>query len=383
LPSLALCASPPDSDQQQNRQRLERLEQEIRNLRRRVNAYSGAESTILGELEQLDNRLSLARRESQAAEARLAIARTRVMALDQNARHLELQTAQAEQLLARTLVRLYTQGAPDWLLLALGPGDPSELRSGLRYLAKLSREEAAAVSSLRELRSTSLSERQRAAEAVEELERLKGVLADKQAETRKAMAAKNASLDTITRKRARSQTAVRELEQAAHSLRQLFKDLPAPAPEPQPAPPPQATGFRAMRGRLPWPSDGRVKRGFGTVYHPRFHTAIEHTGLTIAAAAGSPVRAVHPGTVQFSDWFKGYGLLVILDHGASWYTLYAHLQESLVKRGDTLQRGQTLGLAGDTGSLEGPQLYFEVRHGATPLNPESWLGRRTTAGGSR
>jgi septal ring factor EnvC (AmiA/AmiB activator) len=120
-----------------------------------------------------------------------------------------------------------------------------------------------------------------------------------------------------------------------------------------------------------------VVRRFGTAYHPRFHTAIQHTGVAIQAVAGAPVRAVHQGVVMFSDWFKGYGQLVILDHGLSYYTLYAHLQRSLVSRGDSLSAGDTLGLAGETGSLEGTQLYFEVRHGATPLDPERWLARRT------
>jgi septal ring factor EnvC (AmiA/AmiB activator) len=117
-------------------------------------------------------------------------------------------------------------------------------------------------------------------------------------------------------------------------------------------------------------------RHFGTVVHPRFKTAIQHTGLALAAARGQPVKAVHGGVVAFSDWFKGYGILVIIDHGEAYYTLYAHLDQALVHKGDPVRAGQALGLAGETGSLEGPFLYFEVRKGAEPLDPIPWLARR-------
>jgi septal ring factor EnvC (AmiA/AmiB activator) len=85
---------------------------------------------------------------------------------------------------------------------------------------------------------------------------------------------------------------------------------------------------------------------------------------------------VYAGHVVFTGWFKGYGNLIILDHGGDYYTLYAHVAEILVKEGDDVRQGQRIGTVGDTGSLAGPRLYFEVRHGGKPQDPSDWLRQR-------
>ncbi len=85
------------------------------------------------------------------------------------------------------------------------------------------------------------------------------------------------------------------------------------------------------------------------------------------------MRAVAPGVVRFAGWFRGYGKLVILDQGDQYFSVMGHLQEIFVAVGDSVREGDTLGSAGDTGSLSGPSLYFELRHGSDPLDPGKWL----------
>ena len=86
--------------------------------------------------------------------------------------------------------------------------------------------------------------------------------------------------------------------------------------------------------------------------------------------------AVADGAVIYADWFKGYGRLIILDHGGGYFTLYAHAAEIWARSGDSVSRGQVIGKVGDTGSLEGPQLYFELRHKGKPQDPLAWLQSR-------
>jgi septal ring factor EnvC (AmiA/AmiB activator) len=88
------------------------------------------------------------------------------------------------------------------------------------------------------------------------------------------------------------------------------------------------------------------------------------------------VRAIHAGVVAFADWFKGYGLLVVVDHGDGFYSLYAHLLELRVSRSTRVSGGSLVGLSGESGSLEGPRLYFEIRQGERPLDPRAWLALR-------
>jgi murein hydrolase activator len=135
-------------------------------------------------------------------------------------------------------------------------------------------------------------------------------------------------------------------------------------------------GFGGLRGRLPWPADGRVVAAFGARVHPRFGTRTFRNGVDIEAVEGKGVAAVYAGHVIYTGWFKGYGNLIILDHDNEYYTLYAHIADIQVKEGDDVQQGQRIGTVGETGSLEGPRLYFEVRHQGKPQNPEQWLRQR-------
>jgi septal ring factor EnvC (AmiA/AmiB activator) len=135
----------------------------------------------------------------------------------------------------------------------------------------------------------------------------------------------------------------------------------------------QVTGDR---NRLPWPLQGQVLARFGSQKHPQFGTSIFRRGIDIAARVGDEVRAVDGGQVAKADWFKGYGKLVIIDHGGGMYTLYGHLSQLEVNNGDRVERGQVIGLAGDTGSLKGAKLYFEVRRNGAAEDPLLWLAKR-------
>jgi septal ring factor EnvC (AmiA/AmiB activator) len=135
-----------------------------------------------------------------------------------------------------------------------------------------------------------------------------------------------------------------------------------------------AQGFEALKGRLPWPTPGLIEVAFGKVVNPRFNTVLWQKGLDLRAAPGAEVKAVAKGQVVYADWLKGYGNLVILDHGEGYHTLHAHLGQVSVANGGTLEEGDVLGEVGDTGSLKGPYLYFELRHRGSPLDPAEWLG---------
>jgi septal ring factor EnvC (AmiA/AmiB activator) len=147
----------------------------------------------------------------------------------------------------------------------------------------------------------------------------------------------------------------------------------AKAPPPKPGIEPPGVGFGMLRGRLPWPTDGKIVAGYGAQVHPRFGTRTFRSGVDIEAAQGTEVGAVYAGHVIYTGWFKGYGNLIILDHGNDYFTLYAHVAEILVREGDDVRQGQRIGTVGDTGSLAGPRLYFEVRYQGRPQDPEQWL----------
>jgi septal ring factor EnvC (AmiA/AmiB activator) len=160
--------------------------------------------------------------------------------------------------------------------------------------------------------------------------------------------------------------AVRELEQADAELTRVVSDLKEL---------PATHGFGALKGKLPRPVKGVVEVGFGKVVNPRFNTVTVQKGLDIRAAAGTPVSAVAEGTVAYAGSLRGYGNLLILDHGDGFHTLMAHLGTITPELGvgTTVAAGDVVGEVGDTGSLKGAYLYFEVRRTGQAVDPAPWL----------
>ncbi len=136
---------------------------------------------------------------------------------------------------------------------------------------------------------------------------------------------------------------------------------------------PSASGFGGLRGKLPFPVRGRILSTFGKNENPKFNTFTVQKGIEIEASLGAGIRAVHDGRVLYSDWFKGYGKILIIDHGEGYYTLSGHASALLKAVGEEVRTGDVVALVGDTGSLKGPCLYFEIRQRGRPLDPMEWL----------
>ena len=176
-------------------------------------------------------------------------------------------------------------------------------------------------------------------------------------------------LGAIRGARALHERAAAEVAGQERRLAEFIAALPPPAPGSAPL----HAGFAALRGKLPHPVDGPVEVGFGRVVNPRFNTVTVQKGIDIAARKGEAVRAVAPGRVVHSGWFKGYGNLVIVDQGDGFHTLVAHLDSMSTAMGEDVTAGTLLGTVGETGSLKGPYLYFEIREKGKPVDPRAWL----------
>lgn len=138
------------------------------------------------------------------------------------------------------------------------------------------------------------------------------------------------------------------------------------------------TGLKVKRGKIPWPVSGEIlpEYSFGRHKNKEFNAVVDNSGIQIKAPLGTPFRSVAGGLVRYADWFKGYGKLVILDHGEGYYSLYAQASELNVSEGQRVTAGQIIGAVGDTGSLVGSCLYFEIRKNGVPQDPLRWLSRR-------
>ncbi len=167
---------------------------------------------------------------------------------------------------------------------------------------------------------------------------------------------------------------IKSLKEAETALNQKMADLNKKEPENI-----KAAGnifeisFPSLKGLLPMPVKGKIVGRFGPYKNVKFNIVNFRSGIDIQADMGEPIRAVCTGRVIYSNWFRGYGNMMIIDHGDNYHTVYAHMEESFKKEGDTVKTGEVVATVGDTGSMIGPSLYFEVRHHGKPLDPIQWI----------
>jgi murein hydrolase activator len=206
----------------------------------------------------------------------------------------------------------------------------------------------------------------------EELESQRQTLAQAKDSVRKEAEKKQQMLASIRQEKESRLRALKELEQAAGRLQKMMEELSKQALS-RPPEVPSGTGLETMRGKLDWPVRGELVSGFGKTQHREFATEIFRNGIDIGAVLGQEIKAVEKGTVVFADRFSGYGKMVIVDHGERYYTIYAHLSEILKKKGDGVKRGETLGRVGDSDSLAGAKLYFEMRKDGRSVDPLPWF----------
>jgi len=347
------------------------------------------EASLLTELEAIDKRLTDKRRQVAVLDARVKRAQTEIGDLQRDIARLEIQRAGQEDGLGqrlRAMYRLQAQGGA--LPLLLSGDDPVAQSVRLRHLTTLATVDARMI---REYRVTSegLADRKaRLEQSRRELSTVRAQAEEERAEADREAAKRRVILARVKDERVYHDRMVGELSEATRRLEAFIRDLqekrrvakiPPPSVKPPKVVPGESTpgvGLGAMRGRLAWPAEGRVVEEYGARVNPRFGTKTFRNGIDIDAAEGSSVHAVYPGHVLYTGWFRGYGNLVIVDHGNEYYTLYAHMADMKVAEGDDIKQGQVIGTVGDTGSLHGPRLYFEVRYQGRPQDPAQWLKPR-------
>lgn len=166
-----------------------------------------------------------------------------------------------------------------------------------------------------------------------------------------------ASLDSLRR-------SAKQLDQKIKSLQNLRQENKKKS---------SAGSFKAFKGLLKMPVKGKIISSFGLYKNTEFNVMNIQSGIDIKADRGSPVHSVMEGEVIYSSWFKGYGNMIIIDHGDHYYTLYAHVEELYKQKGDKVMTDEVIATTGDSGSMSGPGLHFEIRHHGKPVDPVKWL----------
>jgi septal ring factor EnvC (AmiA/AmiB activator) len=180
-------------------------------------------------------------------------------------------------------------------------------------------------------------------------------------------------LEEIRNKKSLEIAAVKSLEEAAKTLDNVIKSLNRETEGKISSANTFSRGLESLKGLLNQPVRGKIVTHFGPYTDPKYNILNFRSGIDFEAERGEPVKSVEAGKIIYSGWFKGYGNMIIIDHGGSYYTIYAHLEENFKAKGDLVEQEEVIATAGDAGSLSGPGLYFEMRHHGKPVDPAEWF----------
>ncbi|MCI0568961.1 MAG: peptidoglycan DD-metalloendopeptidase family protein [Acidobacteria bacterium] len=362
----------PSAQSTEESRKLERVREEIDRLQSILEKTRMDTKSVLGELQRLDLELALHRRQIVYLGSELRRCRSEIeqasLNLDESRRRLE--TSRKE--LAARMQAMYRRGPLQFERVLLTTGDPAEVVSAYRMAARAALSDQARIGQYR----THESEWR---QALGELEARKSALTQLRAqemarrrELEPLREQRSQMLSGLRKETSDQEGALAEMAETQEALERLVRVLI----EGGSVGPDLKVSFERFRGLLQWPVPGKVLVGFGAQRNARFETLVPHPGLDLSVAEGEPIRAVYEGVVAFSDWFKGYGNLIVLEHGDGFMSVYAHASDRLVSTGDRVSGGQVIARAGDTGSLDGPKLYFEIIKDGKPENPVGWLTRR-------
>jgi septal ring factor EnvC (AmiA/AmiB activator) len=359
---------------QQTRKRIEALAAEQKALEADRNAAAAA-------LREADGRVAGGQRALDATNAQLAALSTRLAELEAQQATLTASLSKQRADLAALLRSAYALGQHEQLKLLLEQDRMGDLARVLAYHRYFERDRSARIGSLQQelqaLAAVGEQVRARQAELAQAQARqqaeLDALAANKRERTRLV-----SSLDAKYKDRKTRLAALGRDEKSTQALleklRKLMAQAPKPAPKPRPGntgKPPPAADPKIPMGPMRLPLSGSVLAGYGGTM-PDGHRS---QGLLIAGSAGAEVQAVRAGRVAYADWLKGYGLLLILDHGNGWMSLYAFNETLLKNVGESVAAGEAISTVGSSGGQGRPALYFELRRNGQPQDPGAWLRR--------
>lgn len=356
------------TDQAELEARLEQLRKEILRIQARLDSDLASRDEIQLELAQAERAVTEAERRRRTTEQSLLETTARISELEGRIESINAEAAEVSELLARQLRLAHQQGGQSRLKLMLNQDDPRALGRQMAYHGYLSRSRLALLVELEALHQRlrdSRGELDREMHQLGELEARQrmelGSLEVARTERDTAMRRLEQRIESQSSQLAAMEGDAEELEHLIEQLARALRDIPMDIEVPS---------ILTLQGQLPLPVQGPLKRRFGDARGGE----LRWNGWLIDAEAGAVVRAIAHGRVAYGDWLRGYGMLLIIDHGDGIMSLYGH-NESLLRRvGDWVGPGDEIAIVGQSGGT-GPGLYFELRRDGRPLNPVAWLVR--------
>lgn len=362
-----------DARIKQETEKLQKIERQIRFHEGELSKIKDEESDILGELERLNKREVLTSQKIELLKAKEKKLEGQIKELSAEIAENEAFLTKAKEILAERLVAIYKFRGRGEFSMLLAAGSIHEAMSTTYMLRRITKQDD-------ELINETIDRSKELQKLYQNLEKQKATLEAQRKEQerekatlKKVIAEREQLLEKLKSQKEYHAQASKELENSQaeleHRIQQLLQEKQRSSQRSRGA------VLTRPKGRLSWPVNGSITSPFGMRVHPVFKTKTVHTGIDIKASKGTPVKAAERGEVLFAGWLRGFGQVVIIDHGGDLITVYAHLSSMDVSEGERVTRGQMIGRVGNTGVTTAPHLHFEVREGSKAVDPLNYLGR--------
>ena len=351
--------------------RLKALEKEISNYKETLDSTQGQKSEIEATLERNEQGINKLINEIDTIEKELDTTNDKVSSLTEKQKELLTVKSEQQYYIEQQVRAAYEIGSQEYLKVLLNQEDPNEIARMLTYYDYFNQARSRQIESYNLTLLDLDRVTQELAEETVVLESQRRALGAQQKSLTSVQKEKQMTLKALINQISTTGSALLKLEQDRGRLEQLLDKLEeslANLDAPRSAQP-----FAGMQGKLLLPVEGRISHRFG---NQRNQGKLRWHGIFINAAEGESVYAVHYGRVVFSDWLRGFGLLMIISHGEGYMSLYGHNQALFRETGDWVSAGEVIAAVGDSGGQDKTGLYFEIRIDGKPNNPQNWCVTR-------
>lgn len=380
---MAASLTAAAADTNDSHKQLDQLKSEMKKLQQMLQQFKDERSKLRGDLQKSETDISATQKKIQQIEQQLRQQQQELQKLQQQRQSLQQSKSEQQQQIAQQVRAAYELGRQDKMKALLNQEDPAKIGRAMAYYDYFNRARAEQIDAYIELigkldllqpQIEQKAEDLNAAKT--ELDAQRKELVTARTERARALAQINSTIQDKSeelRQRSRDRQALeqvlRKIERDARERETKQRNAIARS---QLEPILSGQPFRELRGNLPWPASGKVVNQFGA---QREGSDMRWQGINIAAREGESVRAIHNGRVVFADWLRGSGLLIIVDHGDNYLSLYAHNQTLLKTVGDAVKAGDSIATVGNSGGEQHAGLYFEIRHKGVPTDPANWCRR--------
>jgi len=355
------------ADGEASKQQLRELNQKIGNLKKSISKQQSERSKTAKALQSIEKDIGVTAAKLHRAKQKSQRQQQQLNELEARQRQLRSQQQSQKALIAEHVRSAYALGKESQLKMLLNQENPEELSRTLTYFDYFNRARSAELHKYRDtlqelddIKPAIAAEAAALADSRRELEQQQHALVEQKQRRAKALAGIDTEIANSSSSLSGLDKQRKDLESVLQAVEREVTNIAMPA---------NYKPFKALRGKMPWPINGKPLNRYGAARHG---SSVTWQGIQISGNEGDAVKAIHNGRVVFADWLRGAGLLIIVDHGGDYLSLYAHNQSLLRAEGDWVRGGEGIATVGNSGGQRQAGLYFEIRYKGRPTDPRSW-----------